>query len=162
MSCRQAPLPNSVILRMESARIAAMALAKAGDGGDLLATTRAIHDFIRGDRSDDDLDARDNDDQAAGRDAARRNGILSLDIKQPGVAEEIPASVRDMLEQAGYRKVGQLAQMQSMDPNVAGYVRAALAQYGLTTGMSADQLRDWIMGKWRLATDGEAAEVPAI
>lgn len=161
MSCRQAPLPNSVILRMESARIAAMALSKAGDG-DLLAATRAVHDFIRGDRADDDLDARDNDDQTAGRDAARRNGILSLDIQQAGVAGEIPASVRDMLEQAGYRKVGQLAQMQAMDPNVAGYVRAALAQYGLTTGMSADQLRNWIMGKWRLAPDGEAAEVPAI
>lgn len=140
MSCGCGGLPPSVLIRLEAAK-----LVPNGD----VAMASALADFIRGTRSDAELDAaaqRRGPDQTS----RARNEFL---LQPPNVLACKPV-ILAKLAKHGVATIGTLIQWHAHqlrdhaefdDPAAVEAVSAELTPHGLRLGMTPDDIRHWIL-----------------
>lgn len=153
MSCGCGGLPPSVLIRLEAAK-----LVPNGD----VAKASALADFIRGTRSDAELDAaaqRRGPDQTS---RARNEFLL-----QPPSVLACQQPILEKLQRHSVTSIGQLVQWHQYQlrdhaeftPSDITAVVQELMPHGLRLGLDPNQLRNWILHGTLQAQDPN--EVPA-
>lgn len=140
MSCGCGGLPPSVLIRLEAAKLV--------PNGDVAKATE-LADFIRGTKSDAELDTPPKRASGVTHGATERNAFLM----RPTSDLHCDQAVLGKLAQARIDTIGQLIQWHShqlrehagLAPTEIQGVAAELMPHGLRLGLDTDQIRNWIL-----------------
>lgn len=137
MSCGCGGMPPSVLLRLEAAKLCPHDMARAAE----------IATFLRGDLTEAQLNAPPK--RAADTSSRARNDFL----QQPASWLACDRSVIEKLAKHGVKQIGTLVQWHphqlrdhaEFEPSDIEAIIRELAPHGLRLGLTANQLRNWIL-----------------